>query len=335
MKWEQMAADALGADWHVRMYAPDLKAVSSLSSTGKLRAWLKLRRGYYRWLSQVQDRYDVLLLRYYVHDPFQLAFARNSCKPIYFVHHTLEVPELAMPGHLSDWARARLESVLGPYSIRRAQGIVCVTPEIARYEVRRSGKDGIVPLIFPNGIIYSGATVEDHRERVPQLLFVASLFSSWHGLDRLIDSIRTSVAEFKLHLVGDVGQADRVAIGANPRIIMHNSLSHSDIASLASHCDVGLSSFALDRNGMEEACTLKVRECLMLGLPVYAGYHDVFPEDFPYYRRGVADIEAITRFAAEMRGVSRSEVSTAAKPYIDKKTLLAELIDDLEHDLRQ
>ena len=80
---------------------------------------------------------------------------------------------------------------------------------------------------------------------------------------------------------------------------------------------------------MREACTLKVREYLMLGIPVYAGYTDVFPESFRFYKKGEADIEAILNFAHSQRISSRIEICVASHPYINKEILLEKLYDEL------
>lgn len=348
MAWEQEAASILGAAWHARMYCPTGSAPDSdiayyapsvqiggrASHVSRLHAWVRLRRNYYRWLFQIQSEYDALLLRYYVHDPFQLSFVGRAEKPVYFVHHTLEEPELASAGGLIGAGRAWAESLLGGRTIQKARGLICVTSEIARYEIERLHGVSASTYIYSNGITYSGKIAADKRGGVPQILFVASEFAAWHGLDRLLESVSRFRGRFLLHLVGFVGADDRAVAKQDSRIVLHDRLSHDGISQLAESCDVGLSSFALDRKRMTEACTLKVREYLMLGLPVYAGHRDVFPEDFTYYRHGPAEIEAIIGFAQELRTVSREAVSEAARPHIDKQALLGNLLDFIRRDLQ-
>jgi hypothetical protein len=75
---------------------------------------------------------------------------------------------------------------------------------------------------------------------------------------------------------------------------------------------------------MQEACTLKVRESLMMGLPVYAGYRDVFPKDFIFYREGPCEMANIIKFAREMRDFDKRIVAENSRIHIDKKKLLAE-----------
>jgi glycosyltransferase involved in cell wall biosynthesis len=348
MDWEQSAASDMGLDWTVRMCCPVGSAAESPvthhfpaidvnhadSPLRKFKAWFELRRTYHRWLLSLQNDYDVFLLRYYVHDPFQLAFIKQARKPVCLIHHTLEVPELAMAGGLPGLVRAFAEKKIGPRSIRASQATIGVTSEIVGYELGRAGLPLTKGLIYPNGILYRANATEDRRSGIPELLFVASDFPAWHGVDLLLDALGRYQGELILHLVGPIADEFKDAASSDSRIRLHGRLTHSEIVQLASQCHVGLSSFALYRKGMTEACTLKVREYLMLGLPVYAGYRDIFPEEFPYYRCGECDLEAILEFARACDKKPRSLISAAAKPYIDKHMLIRSLSMALSSELR-
>lgn len=351
MEWEQHAADELGLEWQVRMYCPGGSAdvsspicvesgtvvSSSLSRSrwSKLIGWIKHRRDYTRWVSDVANQYDVLLLRYYVHDPFQWLLVRSIRKPIFFVHHTKEVNELASAQGIGGWVRSALESLIGPCSLRSATGTVAVTGEILEYERKRVGGNPAVAFVYPNGIITGKRLVDDQRAVVPEILFVASEFHSWHGLDLLLDAASKFSGDFTIHLVGNLSNEDRVRAERDERIVLHGHLSGEQIRQIASRCHLGLSSFALHRKGMNEACTLKVREYLDMGLPVYAGHRDVFPESFPFYRVGPPDIQKIIAYALECAGSARQEIADSAKPFIDKKALLENLYSNLLEVLRK
>ena len=73
---------------------------------------------------------------------------------------------------------------------------------------------------------------------------------------------------------------------------------------------------------MKQACTLKVREYLLRGVPVYAGYDDVFPDGFRAYRKGPASISLILSYAREVRQLPRLDVVHEAEKFISKKILL-------------
>jgi len=67
---------------------------------------------------------------------------------------------------------------------------------------------------------------------------------------------------------------------------LHGPLLRSSYEPLLASCTAAIGSLALFRNGMEEACSLKVREYLALGLPVIGGYEDSdIPSDAEYFLR--------------------------------------------------
>lgn len=341
MQLEQDAATALNLPWRSVMYRPYSPQAGGIQLADervhhrpdapagqKIRNWLALRRHYYAWL-QTQDC-DVHLLRYYVHDPMQLAFMRQTQKPVWLVHHSFEIPELALPGTLAARIRAALEQQIGRHCIARARGIIGVTPELADYEHRRGGQAQQPALIYPNGYAVGEQALTDRRsDEHIELLFVASDFYAWHGLDLLLASLPAERQPFVLHLVGRLDAQQQAQAAADPRIRIHGLLDTAAINRLAEQCWLGLSSFALFRKNMTQACTLKVREYLSQGLPVYSGHADVFPDDFVPYRHGPAQIGAILDFARQMRPLTRDHVRQAARPHIDKRLLLQQLYAQL------
>lgn len=342
MEWEQMAAEERGMDWDVRLFCrytgtPRSKVVVPARKPGSrgtgvtslLPDRLGLRRDYFHWLKAQTPRYDVILLRYSVSDPMQAAFVKGTDRPIYLVHHALEVPELRLYYKgLGRSIRISLERFFGGMTLRSANGIVAMTDEILRHEADRTGARHKQGYVYPNGIYYPDASAGhglDGRGTLPEILFVASRFVGGIGLDRLLDSLAGSSSDFILHLVGTLNPEDEARAVQDHRIRLHGILSGSQIEVLSQKCWVGLSSFALDRKGMEQACTLKVREYLFHGLPVYANYRDVFPDDFRYYRIGPPDIDRILEYAALTRNATRAEVAAQARPFISKSVLLASL----------
>lgn len=348
MSWEALAAKEQGLSWDARLFcchpeAPDSELIvqakfgnSPVSSKGITftdRARLHLR--YLHWLRNVEKNYDAILLRYNACDPFQVGFVRSIKRPIFSVHHTLEIPELNNSYNgCSRIAHVGLERFTERFTLDATHGTIAVTDEILRYEGIRNRRVEQKPgYVYPNGIYYapdSSRKLDDRRGKTPELLFVASQFAPWHGLDQLLASLPCSDDEFTLHLVGDLNPKDKAAASADPRVRMHGRLDSRSLQALSRQCWLGLSSFALDRNGMRQACTLKVREYLLNGLPVYANYKDVFPDGFRYYRMGSPDIQDILRYGRSIRDVSRDEVSEAARPFISKSALLRALHDWLE-----
>ena len=76
---------------------------------------------------------------------------------------------------------------------------------------------------------------------------------------------------------------------------------------------------------MKEACPLKAREYLDLGLPVYGNYKESLPPTFPYYQQGEPELRAILRFANKMAVVNHHQIREESIPFIDKTLLLQQL----------
>lgn len=349
LQWERASALALGLNWDTKVYCPAgamqpseltcfSSEVSASDRAGWLRkgpAWFRFRHAYHNWLQSMSDDYDVFVLRYYFHDPYQYAFVRRAKCPVYFVHHTLEVPEMFSSHSLPGYLRGVGDMLLGPATLRRANGIIGVTREIADYECARANLDKEHSFVYPNGVEYTNTVIDDNRSGIPEFLFVAGTFAVWHGLDDLLETLKISRENIRLHLVGHVPERERLTAQNDQRVVLHGSMGHAEIRTLAAACDLGLSSFRLDRNNMKQACTLKVRDYLSMGLPVYAGYEDIFPQKFPFFVNGPLDIGAMVAFANRCRNITRREVSDAARPYIEKQVLLRSLADFIARQERR
>ncbi len=335
MTWEQIAATKMQLDWQTKIYCPTHsteyssiinfdKIIDSHNIKTRLQkflAWIRLRRNYHNWLLSQQNSVDIYILRYYVHDPFQLWFIKKCKKPVYFIHHTLEIPELAMPKGISAIIRSNLEKFFGKLTLPKTAGVIGVTDEIIQHEIYRANLKDKTTHIYPNGITYNSNQLTDCRsDDTPEFLFVSN-FAPWHGLDILLNSIKQNPAEFILHLVGEIPK-ELLELTSDSRIVVHGNLKHEQIFELSKKCWVGFSTFALSRKNMKQACPLKTREYLMLGLSVYGDSADTFPPDTPYFKNGNADISEIINFAKTTRNLKKSDVSNQAREFIDKEKLL-------------
>lgn len=338
MQHEQNAANQLGISWEVKMYCPysinscyniiyrdkKIKSENCDRFCSKIIPWMKLRYNYIRWLLQQQDHVDIFLLRYYVHDPFQLWFVKKCKKPVFFLHHTLEVPELAQHSKFLGIIRSILELIIGRYAINNAKGIIGVTKEIVDYEINRSRIIKMNKFIYPNGILIGNNILVDKRNNdIPEFIFIAN-FAPWHGLDILLRKVAESNHQFVLHLVGKIPPKLDMLTN-DSRVRLHGVMSQEQIMQLSAQCWVGLASFALFRKKMKQACPLKTREYLMLGLPVCGDFEDVFPADVKFYKKNDGDIDELINFAFLVRDFGKEEVREMAKEWIDKKLLLSKL----------
>lgn len=345
MQWEDEAAKSLGLKWDARLFVPMDTAYSASDCVvrfmgghgrragifARVEFWFAFRKAYYAWLERQIKEYDLLLLRQSMSDPFRASFIARQKRPVLSVHHTLEIPELKGRGGVVGELRSVAEGIFGAKALKAAAGVIGVTGEIAAYERSRVVGFEKKSLVYPNGIISDNEFLLSDREREGPvtIVFVASHFVPWHGLDLLLKDLRKYSGDFRLHLVGRVTEEDMRLIDGDSRVVVHGLLKSEQIKTITEMCDIGLASFALERKGMFEACTLKVREYLSRGVPVYAGHKDVFPADFRFYRQGLPYFSAIIDFAKECRLYSRREVAMAALPFIDKKALLKRLHEQL------
>lgn len=338
MHWEQLAATEMGLDWNARVFGPvpfeHCEIAVEFPWPGRSRAsllnWVALRWRYSRWLWRQRKDYELFLLRYSVHDPFQVLTLLYLGRKSLLVHHAIELDELrSFPGPMSR-LRIGLEWMTGKLSVSLAKGLIGVTDEILRHQVDRSLTTKRVSAVYANGIQLPVESINDHRLDTPTFLFVASDFEPWQGLDVLVSSASTSSAHFLVHIVGSVSDALQQSCRADSRFVLHGALEPSDIRKLAAESWIGVSSLALWRQGLSEACALKVRDYLAWGLPSAGNYSETLPEDFPYYVKTDPDIESLLRTAYKFRETTRSEVAAAAAPYISKAVALAQLQQTLD-----
>lgn len=341
MEWEQQAANELEIPWTTLLHTPrpiesDVAYVWHDLPKSKLFRYLTLRKKFYQWLEVNSKNYDLILLRFSVHDPWQNRLAQKIGYKLLTVHHTKEELELVGVGGGIGQIKRILELILGRGVLNCVLGILSVTQEICLYQKNRGKFIDIKPgFFYPNGINFTSADDCDLRgDGVPEIVFMASHFAPWHGLDLLISEAAKDKSEFKINLVGKVSAEDLNAINGDSRFIIHGHLNTTEIQQLTQKMWIGLSSFAMHRNGMKQACTLKVREYLQMGLPVYAGHQDTgLPDGFAFYKQGAPNLSDILAYAQQMRGVSRADVSAVSEPYISKASILTSLYAQLQTEI--
>lgn len=338
---EYDAAQTLsGVRWDTRVFAavspregPHLTRLAAAHAGSKrvrLAQYLQIRRLAFGWLKAHAADYDWVLIRHGLADTFEWAASRHVANWA-TVHHTWEPEEALLMGGLKGTFFHALERFTGDAILRRSKAVIGVSRELGRLESARIG-GGKPVLCYPNGIRLDGVPLlPDERRGPPRLVFVSSVFAAWHGLELVLDALRRLPDDFLLDIIGEAFPAQREQVRGDARFVFHGSLPPSAIPPLLARADIGLSSFALAQKGMAEACTLKVREYLANGLPVYAGHFDTALDDtFPYFRQhGDGDGQALLDYARAMRARTRAEVREAAAPFIDKQACMRRLADAL------
>lgn len=350
MYGELCAAKDLGINYDVKYFTTNKTSIKARSKYRDLLyiytpshklgilSQIQFRQAYYKWLDSMQDDVDCFVLRYIPSDPLQYLFIKNSKKPVCLIHHTKELTEMNTNKTIKNFVKKIIENSFGRLSIR-ASHITCgVTKEIANYELNRAGIAHKKILVKPNAIYLSDEVkLRDARQGdVPIFLFVASRFSRWHGLDLLIDAVIKTDKNLKVHLVGDILPEDSARLLKTNKFETHGRLTPSEIKTLSEECWVGIGSLALFRKDLKDASTLKVRNYLSLGLPVYSGYSESFPKNFIYYREkpeaGV-DINSLIDFAIRMRRFSKHEVRQQSAEFISMHSTTKRFYESLVHIL--
>lgn len=331
---EDVAAKEAGLDLDTRIIspAPDpyplFIRLSAPSNQSRVLRWRSIRKNYAKWLVEQQHSYDAILARWVQSDPYFASALKEIRCPVFTVHHTIEPLELELNEKFGT-IRKNLDMLFFKAASKSITGIIGVTDEILDYEAGRS-KRSLPGFVYPNGIYLEDSLKVPGKigeSSVPEIIFVASAFTAWHGLNRLLQSVLSSDAEFTLHVVGTVFKEDLEIGREDKRIIFHGPLKSEALDSLYKRCGLGLTSFSLEDKGLTQACTLKCREYLKNGLLVYSGHKEVLPSTFPYYRQGLPNVEHILNFYEENKGIEKLEIAKAAKPYIDKRILLQGLYD--------
>jgi glycosyltransferase involved in cell wall biosynthesis len=336
---EDNAAKTLGINWNSRVILPEpMKGKFSNSKIAPINTflrftnWWKHRVNVYSSLLESSDSYDILILRYSVHDPFLLWFLFTSTKPVLLVHHTIEFKELLLEGKIIGTIRATLEKVIGKLVNRKATGQLAVTEQILE-SVLAVSPNSRFSRVYSNGIEIEELKNKDSKGITPEFLFVSSVFHSWQGLDRLIAAMRTNKENFKIHLVGSLDSEQELACTQDSRFTIHGTLDKFEIEEIAASCWAGIGPLAIDRKGLSQGSALKVREYLSMGLPVIADHDDVFPIDWPFFKKIDTSpqrlIIEMLEYASGFSKYSKHFVQKSSINYISKKELVRDLYEAL------
>jgi len=159
--------------------------------------------------------------------------------------------------------------------LKRASGLVSVSEELAQDESYSTYRKPM--RVISNGIDLSAfQRLDAPNNETPRLVFIGTPGYSWHGVDKLVELARR-FPDLQVDIVGyDQLPADE-PLPSN--LSLHGYLSADRYCKVMAGCDLAISTLALHRKGMEEACPLKTRECLAYGLPMVLPYKDTDLKD--------------------------------------------------------
>lgn len=280
-----------------------------------------------RYFQRLRPR--VVILRSIPPSPlFWYAFRQRSYRLI-VEYHTKLLPELLVSRDYKHFVMAAFSKGLVN---RVIDGKVSMTREIALYE----GSDA-PGAVIANGIESKMAVRRPFKcydGKCLRLVFVASENHPWQGLDRLIHSIIANEQACgplcRLDVVGRIKVSDFPQIVMPSCVTFHGFMTSDAISELLGEADLGVSTLALYRKGMQEACALKSREYIMNTKPFIYGYRDPDIHNYDRFAMQVSnddallDMTSICKFASsiannaeavaeEMRCVAEERISWSGK----------------------
>jgi len=259
---------------HTSRYAP-LSAlipaeVIPYDSAGKLGTELNRARAAHQLVGSVRGfKPDVIYLRLamYVYPVHQL----TNIAPVVGEINTNDIQQHKELGTVLSLYNRLTRGIL----LKRVSGLVSVSGELARdasYSAFRK------PMrVISNGIDLSVfQPLDAPNNEIPRLVFIGTPGYSWHGVDKLVELARR-FPELQIDIVGYDKLSKCEPLPLN--LTLHGYLSADSYQKVMAGCDVAISTLALHRKGMEEACPLKTRECLAFGLPIVLPYVDTDLKD--------------------------------------------------------
>ncbi|MFW5781777.1 MAG: glycosyltransferase family 4 protein [Candidatus Muiribacteriaceae bacterium] len=123
--------------------------------------------------------------------------------------------------------------------------------------------------VITNGYDLSGIdSIKEYKNKDHiDLIMVASADRPWYGIEKLM-WLATKMPECDFHIVGPE------KCDCPDNVIMYGYLEHEKLVSMYKDMDFGLGIFSLYEIGMQQACSLKVREYIAYGLPVITANYD-------------------------------------------------------------
>ena len=340
MDIERKAAKFLNLDWTVELWTSDQIDLIISKRLPYLSHHFIARRIYFLLqLKKAVRKYDIVIMRYMPLDFFSLFLSRKERQKIITLFHAKEATFFGTSELKSKLLR-KINSKINRYILRDNLGIAAVTHELINYYTSMT-TNYTRNYVYPNGHFITNSDVHDlealsRNHSVIKIAFIASSFYQWNGLEELLDNIDQSVIDrsYQLILVGSLTDKQRQMISQSSANIIHfSSLDTSELDALLQDVNVTLGAFNLHSVDLKEACTLKVRKSLGLGIPVYSGHIDTgLPSDFPFYFVGPPSIDGILDYVRTLNSPSKQEVAAESIRWISKIELLSKFHEQILND---
>ena len=313
----------------------------------KTRKRQKLIQALKKWADNNAGKYDKLYIRNYRPGFFWWLFLLKYGYKSITEHQTmeyLEVKALAKenpfglkPSKLFSWLEHTLlpminEKIFGSLALGATAQIVAVTREIGEYEVKRAFPPKPALTVIANGIDVEAyplrtSPIFDGKQLKIMMLVGGSTAIDWHGIDLVMKGIEQyrGLLQIQLWLLGDIRVLKPYEA---PYIVKPGFADKKMLNELSDTIHIGLGSFALQRKGLNEACSLKMREYAARGIPAVYGQED---SDYEFLvKKGLAlklapmtppKLEEIIEFVTNTYKINNlsSKIRDVAFQYMDMK----------------
>lgn len=307
------------------LYTSDKKNTFDIRFLGKsfIRKLIS-RWGFYKFVKQqISESHDtIVMIRVNSLDILLLPLVYKMClsgKRVILVYHTI-----------FDLKFARVSRAFHKVCHRFCFGIAAPTREILDYY---KTNQILKSYLIPNGVILDAKITNDHKvyeNELLNLVFLASSYQNWHGLDSLIRTMEASEKSFvKLHVIGSIHSENR----ENVHFWGHRE--GEELSSILAKMDIGIGSFPPKNFHLKETSSLKHREYLRHGLPVFTGVYDALCDvSHVYFKVDEFKIEKIIEFALKVKGTSKGEIYSTFSHVIDRKAIIEDFVNTLKVDAK-
>jgi glycosyltransferase involved in cell wall biosynthesis len=224
--------------------------------------------------------------------------------------------------------------------LRQARGVIFVTSELQRSPSFAAYQGASV--VITNGIQLSEyPIVPAPANPRPRLVFVGTSGQIWQGMDKVVQLAGLEPG-WDFDIIGARMEQDKAGgAGATPaNVRWHGPLDHSSALGVMAGADIGIGTLALHRKAMNEACALKLREYLAMGLPVIYGNEDADVDAVPELALRIpntetnvtTDIRRIEMFVEASRG---RRVPRSAVGHLDSQVKEGQRLDFLRQVTKQ
>ena len=269
------------------------------------------------------NSYDIVILRYPMTTDFSSSsFIRKYGSKIISEHHTDEISELRLDRGLFSRLKVYLEQYNSREYLNNVKAIIGVTDEIRTLECAKT-KFPKNSFVFSNGIQVATIPISKRIEFLDELnvIFVASVFTKWQGLDRVLNGLVKYSANCKIQmkLIGKIPHEygillEKLKENTNVSLVMKHHVQSNEMADEYDNQHLAIGTLTQFRTNMQESCPLKVREYIATGLPFVYSYNDSDLEGNEYFSLKVdandapLDFELLIDFVRKLNSIDNLQV---------------------------